>query len=85
MRGSVLPGMPHDRPAPRPAPGSSATPLRPPVRARWTTVDRHGRRVVLTGVATHEDGRRVAFEHVHPVRGVWHVWVVREALVRDAP
>ena len=85
MPDRVLLGMPHDRPACRPAPRSPATPLLPPVPARWTTVDRRGRRVVLAGVVTHEDGGRVAFEHVHPERGVWHVWVARGAVVRDAP
>ncbi|UKJ64574.1 hypothetical protein H1Q78_03885 [Cellulosimicrobium cellulans] len=85
MRDRVLLGMPYDRPSRLPVPGRPATPLRRPVPARWTTVDRRGRRVVLTGVVTHEDGDRVAFEHAHPVRGVWHVWVARAAVVRDAP
>jgi hypothetical protein len=34
---------------------------------------------------THEDGDRVAFEHDHPERGVWHVWVAGEACAWDAP
>lgn len=40
---------------------------------------------MLAGVLTHDDGDRVAFEHVHPVRGMWHVWVARAGVVLDAP
>ncbi|CPU67944.1 Uncharacterised protein [Mycobacteroides abscessus] len=49
--------------------------------ALCTTYDRDGRRVVLTGVVTHDAGGLVAFEYEHPERGLWHVWVDRDACV----
>lgn len=69
----------HVAPATRPLLPDAPVPVQVP--ALCTTFDRDGRRVVLTGVVTHDAGGLVAFEYEHPERGLWHVWVDRDTCV----
>ena len=73
----------HVAPATRPLLPDAPVPVQVP--ALCTTFDRDGRRVVLTGVVTHDAGGLVAFEYEHPERGLWLVWAARLGCARLSP